>query len=297
MDTSGDILTFTKENLLHELTEDPDIREQDVSMLKERLPQSKLLVVSATGGIGQAVTLIAKHYGAEVLITYHSKNEAAKVLNEEIDGGQPIQYTHGSPEPAERLIDDLPSDLNYVFDASGLPTLTSLNVQVRPDAGMVEKILEAYRTNVLGPLFLYGQLLGSGKLVDGAQIAVSGSIARDGSPGQASYAANKAALAGVMNSLALEEIARAHDIRIKTIEFAMVRTDNRVVKLGIRGIERAARADHTLLPWIKERGYVRNLVPSAVQALAVMVDPSKLYEQRVPEDTNARDLYARVGQR
>jgi acetoacetyl-CoA reductase len=164
------------------------------------------IVTGGTRGIGAAITLELARLGAHVAAGFNRDTESAAQLRAELTAqGSSISVHQGNvgvPEDCIRVVDEVLSDqgrVDYLVNNAGI----TIDKTVRKMT--VEDWHTVLRINVSGAFYMVKAVLnhmlerGSGRIVN-----VSSVIGQTGSIGQANYAASKAALLGLTQSLALE---------------------------------------------------------------------------------------------
>ena len=164
------------------------------------------IVTGGTRGIGAAITLELARLGAHVAAGFNRDSEAATQLQAQLRAdGSSISVHQGNvglPEDCTRVVDEVLRDqgrVDYLVNNAGI----TIDKTVRKMT--VEDWHAVLRINVSGAFYMVKAVLdhmlerGSGRIVN-----VSSVIGQTGNIGQANYAASKAALLGLTQSLALE---------------------------------------------------------------------------------------------
>jgi acetoacetyl-CoA reductase len=164
------------------------------------------IVTGGTRGIGAAITLELARLGAHVAAGFNRDSEAATQLQAQLGAdGSSISVHQGNvglPEDCTRVVDEVVRDqgrVDYLVNNAGI----TIGKTVRKMTG--EDWHAVLRINVSGAFYMVKAVLdhmlerGSGRIVN-----VSSVIGQTGNIGQANYAASKAALLGLTQSLALE---------------------------------------------------------------------------------------------
>jgi len=164
------------------------------------------VVTGGTRGIGAAITSELARAGAHVAAGYNRDVDAATRLRNELTASGGSISVHqgnvGVPGDCSRVIEE-------VLSAHGRVDFLVNNAGVTQDKTVrrmsVDDWHEVMRINISGAFYMIKSVLdhmlerGSGRIV-----SVSSVIGQTGNIGQANYAASKAALFGLTQSLALE---------------------------------------------------------------------------------------------
>ncbi len=265
--------------------------EEAEALQRANFPAKTLLVVGATGGIGSCVVEIAGALGAKSLfITYNSNAAGASELAK-ATGATAVQYSHGTYEAAQSLVEQLPAGMDYLVDASGLPGNSSV-ARLGKEPELVRQMFDA---NALGPFFLFVELLNSQKLSQGAQLAYVSTIAVDGHQNQALYAASKAPMGAAVESWMHDRIIAEREIGLKSLELAVVRTKTPTVQIFLRSVEQAERRSPGITAELEGKGYIMTAAEAAYRALAAMADPTRTGRVRIPSYATVEGLLKLLG--
>jgi acetoacetyl-CoA reductase len=164
------------------------------------------IVTGGTRGIGAAVTVELARLGAHVAAGFNRDTESAERLCQKLTAAGASVSIHqgnvGVPEDCGRVVDD-------VLRAKGRVDFLVNNAGITIDKTVRKMTAEDWQSvlliNVTGAFYMVKAVLdhmidrGSGRIVN-----VSSIIGQTGNVGQANYAASKAALLGLTQSLALE---------------------------------------------------------------------------------------------
>ncbi len=177
------------------------------------------IVTGGSRGIGRAISAALGAAGAQVIINYNRSEEAAQALAAEL-GGRAVQADIGTAEGCEALIAAAESmgGLDILVNNAGI-TRDGLMPRMR-DADWSD-VLE---TNLNGT---FRMCRAASALMmrqrQGSIINITSVSGSRGNPGQANYAASKAAIAAMSRSLA-KELAR-RKVRVNCIAPGFVETD------------------------------------------------------------------------
>ncbi len=172
-----------------------------------RLFSGKVAIVTGgTRGIGAAITRELSRHGAHVAAGFNLDAESAAALRDELSAqGASISLHQGNVGAAEdctRVVDEVLStygQVDFLVNNAGI----TLDKTVRKMS--IEDWHAVMRINISGAFYMMKAVLnhmlerGSGRIVN-----LSSVIGQTGNIGQANYAASKAALYGLTQSLALE---------------------------------------------------------------------------------------------
>jgi acetoacetyl-CoA reductase len=164
------------------------------------------IVTGGTRGIGAAITVELARLGAHVAAGFNRDGESATRVRDELTArGDSIsihQGNVGEPEDCNRVVAEVLAEqghVDFLVNNAGITidkTVRKMSVQDWQDV---------MRINVSGAFFMVKAVLdhmlerGGGRIVN-----VSSVIGQTGNIGQANYAASKAAMLGLTQSLALE---------------------------------------------------------------------------------------------
>lgn len=176
-----------------------------------------ILVTGASSGIGKATAIECSRMGAKVVLTARNEERLKETLSEmEGEGHSYFIADLTCDEQLEALVNSLSALDGFVCNA-GVAETKPLTFYKR------ETIAKVFEPNILAPMLLVKLLVKEKKLVKGASIVFTSSIAsRLSSNGNGIYAASKAALSSYMRTCA-EELA-PKGIRVNAILPGMVET-------------------------------------------------------------------------
>ncbi len=177
------------------------------------------IVTGASRGIGRAVALELGRAGARVLVNYHRNAEAAEAVAAEI-GGQAIQADVSTPEGCLTLIEAAVAlgSLDILVNNAGITRDTLLLRMTDEDWGSVidTNLHATFRLCRSASEIMLRQR-------SGAIVNITSVSGIRGNPGQANYAASKAAVAAMSTSLA-KELGR-RGIRVNCVAPGFIQTD------------------------------------------------------------------------
>ena len=174
--------------------------------LKERVA----LVTGGSRGIGRAVSLTLANAGAHVLVNYRSNEDAARETVAAIEeaGGraEALGFDVADPEAVDTAIAGAAKRLgrlDILVNNAGV-AIDQLLLRIKPD-----ELERTFRTNVDGSLWCAKAAMRPMMRAKWGRIVnLSSVVGEAGNPGQAVYAASKAALIGLTKTLAREYASR-----------------------------------------------------------------------------------------
>lgn len=200
-------------------------KEQDPLLPNREIDlSSKVAVVTgASRGIGRAIAIELGRSGAHVVV--NSRSDASEVLSKIESFGSKSVWVPGDilEKKTRELI------LKETVDNFGRLDILINNVGARHDGLFIrttnEDMQRVFDVNFFSAAFLTRE--GIAQMVkqrpQGGKIVFIGSLAAEGSPGQAIYSASKAALVGFAKALAREYQSR--NIQVNVISPGLVETD------------------------------------------------------------------------
>ncbi len=184
------------------------------------------IVTGAGAGIGRAIATELVAAGADVLITYRSKQDEAIAVAKELSG---VGSGSCRATPLDiRNTEDVTRVVGEAVESFGKLDILVNNAGVTDDTLVMRMSEEAWdnviETNLRGTfLTSKAALRGMIRARWGRIINVTSVVGRLGNPGQANYAAAKAGIIGFTRSLALEVATRS--ITVNAIAPGFVDTD------------------------------------------------------------------------
>lgn len=204
-------------------------------------------LTGASSGLGAALAPLLAADGDTVILAARRAEPIEALANRiRADGGRalavPLDVTdREAVRAAVRRVEQEIGPIDTMIANAGVADLTPID---RFDAAKVERI---FRTNVFGAVYCYEAVLpGMIERRSGHLVGVSSLAGYRGLPGTGAYAASKAALTVLLESLRIE--ARAHGIAVTTICPGFVKTPmtakNRHPMPFLMELEDAARHLH-----------------------------------------------------
>ncbi|MFW6067575.1 MAG: 3-oxoacyl-[acyl-carrier-protein] reductase [Myxococcota bacterium] len=183
------------------------------------------LVTGASRGIGRAVARVLAEAGARVVVNYQGNEEAARetVASIEAAGGSAtaLRFDVSDPEAVDDAIRRLVGDfgrLDVLVNNAGV-SIDQLLLRVKPD-----DLERTFQINVAGAVWCAkAAIRPMMRAKRGRIINLSSVVGEAGNPGQAAYAASKAALIGLTKSLAREYASRG--VTVNAVAPGYIETD------------------------------------------------------------------------
>lgn len=175
------------------------------------------IVTGGTKGIGRSVTLQLAEHGVSVVATFHSDEDAAAELRDELDAFDQRtgvkQFDVGDYEAVEQAVDEIAEEYgtpSILINNAGI-MINNISVRMSPSEWN-----DVVRTNLSGAFYCSKEVL---RLMfrnnGGAIVNVSSIGALRGWAGQVNYASSKAGLIGMTQSFAREFGGK--DIRVNAV--------------------------------------------------------------------------------
>ena len=190
-----------------------------------KLKGKKALVTGGSRGIGKAIVLELASKGCDVLFTYHSSIESAKLV--EAEGVRLGAKIIGFQADASKLF-EAEKTINFILEnLSGLDILvnnagiTKDNLLMRMSEDDFDKIIAANLKSVFN--YTKASLKQMISQRYGRIINITSVVAIIGNPGQANYVASKAGIIGFTKSSAKELASR--NITVNAIAPGYISTD------------------------------------------------------------------------
>jgi 3-oxoacyl-[acyl-carrier protein] reductase len=173
------------------------------------------LVTGASRGIGQAIALTLGNMGATVIGSATSEQGAqaiSRFLEEHGLKGYGVQLDVTQPEQVEACLDHINKDVGAPLILVNNAGITRDNLLMRMKDEEWDSIISANLSGVFR--VTKGCLRGMLKAKWGRIISLGSVVGSTGNPGQANYAATKAAIIGFSKSLAQEIASRGITVNV-----------------------------------------------------------------------------------
>ncbi|MDR1425909.1 MAG: 3-oxoacyl-[acyl-carrier-protein] reductase [Rickettsiales bacterium] len=165
----------------------------------------KILITGATGGIGQATSILFARHGATVCLCARNPDKLQELASRiKSEGGEPyiISCDLGNAEQVEEVFSTLDRDIGPVDILVSNAGMTKDTLSIRMSR---EDFREVISVNLEATFVLNREALKRMmKARYGRIINVSSVVGFTGNAGQANYVASKAGITGLSKSLALE---------------------------------------------------------------------------------------------
>ena len=191
-----------------------------------QLLEGKIIIITgASRGIGKGIAEVFAQHGANIVFTYHSSDEKAKILAENlsVDGCKAKGYKSDASDfaAAQQLIDDVIQDFGSIDVLVNNAGITKDNLLMRMNEDDFDNVMKVNMNSVfnLTKAVLRPML----KQKKGSIINMSSVVGIKGNAGQANYAASKSAIIGFTKSVALELGSR--NIRCNAIAPGFIETE------------------------------------------------------------------------
>lgn len=232
-----------------------NLASKEIANRKEVDLSGKVAIVTgASRGIGRAIAEILGQNGANVVV--NSRSDATGVISNIENFGSRGLWVPGDilrEETRQKLI-------KQTVENFGRIDILVNNVGARHDGLFVrttdEDIQRVFAINFFSPASLTRDALIQmvKQRPQGGKIVFIGSLADEGSPGQAPYSAAKAAIVGLAKSLAREYESRG--VQVNVVAPGLVDTDmvadlndkQKEAILKLAGMERALKAEEVAIP-------------------------------------------------
>ena len=189
------------------------------------LEGKNIIITGASRGIGKGIAEVFAQHGANIVFTYHSSDEKAKILAENlsVDGCKAKGYKSDASDfaAAQQLIDDVIQDFGSIDVLVNNAGITKDNLLMRMNEDDFDNVMKVNMNSVfnLTKAVLRPML----KQKKGSIINMSSVVGIKGNAGQANYAASKSAIIGFTKSVALELGSR--NIRCNAIAPGFIETE------------------------------------------------------------------------
>ena len=191
-----------------------------------KLLQGKTAIITgASRGIGRGIALIYASHGANVAFTFSSSIEAAKTLENELNGlgikTKGYQSNAASFDEAQKLAEDVVKEFGSIDVLINNAGITKDNLLMRISEEDFDKVIEVNLKSVFNMTKAVQRTML--KQRKGSIINMSSVVGVKGNAGQTNYAASKAGIIGFSKSVALELGSR--NIRSNVIAPGFIETE------------------------------------------------------------------------
>ena len=191
-----------------------------------KLLQGKTAIITgASRGIGRGIALIYASHGANVAFTFSSSIEAAKTLENELNGlgikAKGYQSNAASFNEAQKLAEDVVKEFGSIDVLINNAGITKDNLLMRISEEDFDKVIEVNLKSVFNMTKAVQRTML--KQRKGSIINMSSVVGVKGNAGQTNYAASKAGIIGFSKSVALELGSR--NIRSNVIAPGFIETE------------------------------------------------------------------------
>tara|TARA_E500000331_G_C17252565_1_gene711805 strand:+ start:674 stop:1420 length:747 start_codon:yes stop_codon:yes gene_type:complete len=189
------------------------------------LESKNIIITGASRGIGKGIAEVFAHHGANIAFTYHSSDEKAKALAEELsaNGCKVKGYKSDASdfEAAQQLADAVMEEFGSIDVVVNNAGITKDNLLMRMSEEDFDRVMKVNLKSVfnLTKAVMRPML----KQRKGSIINMSSVVGVKGNAGQANYAASKSAIIGFTKSVALELGSR--NIRCNAIAPGFIETE------------------------------------------------------------------------
>lgn len=186
------------------------------------------LVTGSSSGIGKAIALLFAREGARVIVTYHSGEDRAKAVIEEIEQNGGTAKAYRVDVADEKEVQQLFATVDKDFgDVNILVNNAGINGSNTPVEDMTtEQWDKVIKTDLYGPFFCCREFLQMkkkyGTYKHNRIINISSIHQRINVPGNADYNASKAAIRNLAYTMALELASR--ELTVNNVAPGMILT-------------------------------------------------------------------------
>ncbi len=183
------------------------------------------IITGASRGIGKGIAQIFAKQGANVAFTYSSSVEAAKALENELNGlgvkAKGYQSNAASFEEAQKLADEVVKEFGSIDVLVNNAGITKDNLLMRISEEDFDTVIEVNLKSVFNMTKAVQRTML--KQRKGSIINMSSVVGVKGNAGQTNYAASKAGIIGFSKSVALELGSR--NIRSNVVAPGFIETE------------------------------------------------------------------------
>jgi NAD(P)-dependent dehydrogenase (short-subunit alcohol dehydrogenase family) len=178
-----------------------------------------ILITGASSGIGKATSVMLSEKGYNCILFGRDEEKLKNVKNLLVGHNHHIVIGDMTDHNSFNKILDLNINFDGIVHSAGIIKLASYKYINQNDFSAILQI------NLLGPFFLTQLLLNTKNILDGSSIVFLSSISGNvvGSPGNLMYSSSKAALNGIVKTLALELAKKK--IRVNSINAGMINSE------------------------------------------------------------------------
>lgn len=189
------------------------------------LKGKNVIITGASRGIGKGIAEVFAQHGANIAFTYHSSDEKAKALAEELsaNGCKVKGYKSDASEfqDAQQLADSVMEEFGSIDVVVNNAGITKDNLLMRMSEEDFDHVMKVNMKSVFNlTKAVMRPMLKERK---GSIINMSSVVGVKGNAGQANYAASKSAIIGFTKSVALELGSR--NIRCNAIAPGFIETE------------------------------------------------------------------------
>lgn len=184
-----------------------------------------VIITGASRGIGRGIAVVFAKHGANIAFTYSASAEAAKTLEEELQGygikAKGYQSDAAKFDEAQKLVDDVIATFGTIDVLINNAGITKDNLLMRISEEDFDKVIEVNLKSVFNMTKAVQRPML--KQRSGSIINMSSVVGVKGNAGQSNYAASKAGVLGFTKSIALELGSR--NIRCNAIAPGFIETE------------------------------------------------------------------------
>lgn len=192
-----------------------------MSLLKDK----NVLITGGSRGIGKGIVETFAEYGAQIGFTYHSSQQPADELVEQLtqNGTKAKAYQSDASdyEQAEKLVKDFIEDFGSIDVLINNAGITKDNLLMRMSETDFDAVIKTNLNSVFN--LTKASLRPFLKQKSGSIINISSVVGLKGNPGQANYAASKSGIIGFSKSVALELGSR--NVRANVVAPGFIETE------------------------------------------------------------------------